>query len=168
MDLKLSKTGCKLIRYKQVRIGPPRSLLATDALNLSCSVLGVSAPIRFFAPDGETDEPKQWNDTLRIGPPELKGCFLALGRQIWIRADQTDEQMVITIGHEMYHLWEWVNRLKDSKEISESNAETFGVELLEKLRFLYRYPDWHWQRSSHVLNDYTPYNSLLHWLGHAV
>jgi hypothetical protein len=83
--------------------------------------------LRFFMPVQKAMQRGVWTYGRRfIAEDNIKGrCThkVATGvKQIWIRADISEDDMKTTIRHELYHLYEITNGLPTS----EAKAEDFG------------------------------------------
>ena len=123
------------MKFKKTK--PDRPHLAQRAISWAVHFLDLEDTItgvRFFEPDsddpGDDTTEIRWRGDMEA-PKELKGCALEFDSEIYVRKGLSPEEMVITIGHEAFHKWEYLTR----NHSSEQDAEAFGEQLLQWIKY---------------------------------
>ena len=110
------------------------SISNTAAAN-ACKRLGLpSVVLRFFRESAGEPVNKGY---LKNAPFEAEDSICGFSswlllkdtQTVWIRSGMTDKELVITIGHELYHFYENTNYLPTS----EAKAEAFGRQIYTEL-----------------------------------
>lgn len=124
------------MKFVPAQLIPSMSEVAERALKFSLYFLGLDdhkPELNYFLPleDDQEEAEISFRKRPMEGPRNLTGCCLEFGPEVWIRADLPEDELIICIGHEMYHYGEHVKGIDDPHK--EFNAEVFGKFILEKM-----------------------------------
>ena len=124
------------MKFVPARLNPSMNEVAERALKLSLYFLGLDdhkPELNYFLPLENDQEDAEIRFRMRPmeGPENLTGCCLEFGPEVWIKADLPEDELIICIGHEMYHYGEHVKGIDDPNK--EANAEAFGEFILNQM-----------------------------------
>ena len=103
-----------------------------------CTVLGLSTPAVYLFSKSESNRSNVYNnwvfqDGKLVGPQnhrDFKGFAREFNKDLFIRAGLTKKETLLTLCHEMYHVWEY----KIGKScVDEDLAEEFAHETYNQL-----------------------------------